>query len=132
MHRYEKLLVSSEIFCLCHFYAQIELYSLEELQVKKAQILVQVSDKNYSTRWYVMPSKFWRFEWSEKETIAHCLKINQNIAFEFWEFCHFQPIFVLLKLTCLVTMVDRKLQVFKNSPNLPFLAFLINFCPLKM
>ena len=43
----------------------------------------------------------------------HCLKITQNVAFEFW---HFQPIFVLLKLTCLVTLFDRKLQVFKNSP----------------
>ena len=33
--------------------------------------------------------------------------------FEFW---HFPPIFVLLKVTCLVTLFDRKLQVFKNSP----------------
>ena len=30
-------------------------------------------------------------------------------------FWHFSPIFVLLKLTCLVTLFDRKLQVFKNS-----------------
>ena len=29
---------------------------------------------------------------------------------------HFLPIFVLLKLTCLVKLCDRKLQVFKNSP----------------
>ena len=34
--------------------------------------------------------------------------------FQFW---HFPPIFVLLNLTCLVTLFDRKLQVFKNSPN---------------
>ena len=33
--------------------------------------------------------------------------------FEFW---HFPPIFALLKLTCLVTLFDHKLQVFKNSP----------------
>ena len=33
--------------------------------------------------------------------------------FQFW---HFPPIFDLLKLTCLVTLFDRKLQVFKNSP----------------
>ena len=32
------------------------------------------------------------------------------------EFWHFPPIFVLLKLTCLLTLFDRKLQVFKNSP----------------
>ena len=30
--------------------------------------------------------------------------------------CHFPPFFVLLKRTCLVTLFDRKLQVFKNSP----------------
>ena len=51
---------------------------------------------------------------------AQCLKITQNVAFEFW---HFPPIFVLLKLTCLVTLLDRKLQVFKNSPNCTNLAF---------
>ena len=39
--------------------------------------------------------------------------INQNVAFQF---CHFPPIFVLLKVTCLVTLFDRKLQVFKKSP----------------
>ena len=33
--------------------------------------------------------------------------------FEFW---HFPPIFVLLKFTCLATLFDCKLQVFKNSP----------------
>ena len=44
---------------------------------------------------------------------SQCLKITQNVAFEFW---HFPPIFDLLKLTCLVTLFDRKLQVFKNSP----------------
>ena len=36
--------------------------------------------------------------------------------FEFW---YFPPIFVLLKVTCLVILSDRKLQVFKNSPNWP-------------
>ena len=48
--------------------------------------------------------------------ISHCLKITQNVAFEFLEFWDFPPIFVLLKLTCLVTLFDCKLQVFKNSP----------------
>ena len=45
---------------------------------------------------------------------AHCLKITKNVAFEFW---HFSPFLVLLKLTCLVTLFDRKLQCFKNSQN---------------
>ena len=43
--------------------------------------------------------------WSIKRQ-AQCLKITQNVAFEF---CHFSPIFDLLKLTCLVTLFDRKL-----------------------
>ena len=50
----------------------------------------------------------------------HCLKITQNVAFEFLEFWHFPPIFVLLKLACLVTLFDRKLQVFKNSQKWTF------------
>ena len=57
---------------------------------------------------------------------THCLKIIQNVAFEFW---HFPPIFVLLKLTCLVTLFDC---FSKTRQNGPFLAFLINFCSLKM
>ena len=40
----------------------------------------------------------------------NCWKRTKNVAFDFLE--HFPPIFVLLKVTCLVT-----LQVFKNSPN---------------
>ena len=36
-----------------------------------------------------------------------------HLNFQFW---HFPPIFVLLKLTGLVTLFDRKIQVFKNSP----------------
>ena len=43
-------------------------------------------------------------------TITHCLKITQNVAFEYW---HFPPIFVLLKLTCLVTLFDRKQKLAK-------------------
>ena len=62
-------------------------------------------------------------------TNAHCLKITQNVAIEFW---HFPPIFVLLKLTCLVTLFDPSFKFSKTCQNGPFLAFLINFCPLKM
>ena len=42
--------------------------------------------------------------------------ITQNVAFEFLNFWHFPPIFVLLKVTFLVTLFDRKLQICKNSP----------------
>ena len=45
---------------------------------------------------------------------------------------HFSSIFVFLKVTSLVTLFDHKVQVFKNSSNWPFLAFLKNFYPLKM
>ena len=43
-------------------------------------------------------------------------KRTKNVAFDFLE--HFPPIFVLLKVTCLVTLFDRKFQVSKKSPNL--------------
>ena len=42
---------------------------------------------------------------------AQCLKITQNVAFEFLNFGIFHQF-----LSCLVTLFDRKLQVFKNSP----------------
>ena len=43
--------------------------------------------------------------------------------FQLW---HFPPIFVLSKLTCLVTLFDHKLQIFK------ILALLMTFCLLKL
>ena len=46
----------------------------------------------------------------------HSLKITQNVAFEFSELWHFSTFYNLLKLTCLVTLLDSKLQLFKNSP----------------
>ena len=36
--------------------------------------------------------------------LSQCLKITQNVAFDFFKYCYFSPIFVLLKLTCLVTL----------------------------
>ena len=46
-------------------------------------------------------------------------RFENRSKFRFWifEFCHFPPICVLLKVTCLVTLFDRNLQVFKNWPN---------------
>ena len=38
-------------------------------------------------------------------------KYLKNVAFEFW---YFPPTFVLLKVTCLESLFERKLQVFKN------------------
>ena len=45
---------------------------------------------------------------------ATSLRITQNVAFEFFNFGIFHQFFVQLKLTCLVTLFDRKLQVFKK------------------
>ena len=53
------------------------------------------------------------------------LKITQNVShLNFW---HFPPIFVLLKVTCLETLFDRKLQYFKNSPKLTNFGILRDF-----
>ena len=66
-------------------------------------------------------------------TFSHCLKITQNVALDFFLILAFSTFFVLLKLTCLVTLFDRKLQGFlKTRQNGSFLAFFISFCPLKM
>ena len=80
--------------------------------------------------------RLWRFSlcqsyiqfWKAKETllisildIRHRFTVFKNVAFEFW---HFPPIFVLLKLTCLITLFDRKLQVFKTSPKLTIFGIL--------
>ena len=49
------------------------------------------------------------------------LKMTQNVAFDFW---HFPPIFVLSKMTCLVTLFERKLQGFEKLAKIDcFLAF---------
>ena len=44
---------------------------------------------------------------------AQCLKITTNVAFELW---YFPSIFVLWKVTILVTLLDCNLQFFKHSP----------------
>ena len=53
---------------------------------------------------------------SPSKSNTQCLKITQKCHIWIFEFWHFPPIFVVLKLTCLVTLFDRKLLVFKNSP----------------
>ena len=48
---------------------------------------------------------------------SHCLKITQNVAFQFW---HFPP------------FLTASFRFSKTLHNGPFLAFLMNFCSLKM
>ena len=54
--------------------------------------------------------------WKNFQHNLQCLKITQNVTFEFFNFGIFHQFFVLLKLTCLVTLFNLKLQVFKKSP----------------
>ena len=59
------------------------------------------------------------FQWKiikknkKQKNKAQCLKVTQNVAFEF-SILAFSTNFVLLKVTCLVTLFDRKLQVFQK------------------
>ena len=53
------------------------------------------------------------FEGSKNGFLQSFVTKCRILIFQLW---HFPPIFVLLKLTCLVTVFERKLQVFKNSP----------------
>ena len=64
----------------------------------------------------------------------HIVKITQNVAHEFLNFGIFHQFlsYFKIKLTCLVTLFDRKLLVFKTRQYAPFLPFLIKFCPLKL
>ena len=73
------------------------------------------------------------FTFIRKSSVSHCLKITHNVAFEFLNFGIFHQFFVLFKSTYLVTLFDRKLQVFKNSPIWTiYKKIKNNFCPLKM
>ena len=58
---------------------------------------------------------------------THCLKMTQNVPYEYLNFGNFHQF-----LFYLVTLFDRKLQFSKYSQNWLFLALLKNFCPLKM
>ena len=66
---------------------------------------------------------------------SNCTLFENHLKCLIWilTFWHFPPIFVLLKLTCLVTLFDHKLHVFAKTRQIePFLASWINCCPLKM
>ena len=82
---------------------------------------------------------------------TQCLKITQNVAFDFFNFgtsTQFYPIQIDLSGTTFWPQVSvfqklakidpsgttfwPQVSVLKTRQNWPFLAFLINFCPLKM
>ena len=78
-----------------------------------------LSMQNYQN-WIIM--KFWRENSYDIFLLLHngwkWLKMSQ-----FW---HLPSIFVLLKVTCLATLFDRKFQIFIKSPKLTILG-IFNF-----
>ena len=72
-----------------------------------------------------IPSPFLRYRVSQQNLTNQSTVFENHPKCRIWvfEFWHFSPIFVWLKLTCLVTLFDRKLGVFKKSPKLTTLAF---------
>ena len=71
-----------------------------------------------------------------KASVNMAWKLHKMSHMNFWYLGIFISIFVLLNLTCLVTLFARKLQVVKNSSKLFHLKFLIlafsyNFCLIK-
>ena len=67
----------------------------------------------------------------QQEVGTHCLKITQNVAFVF-EVWHFPPICPIKTDLSGNTVWPQALSFQKTRQNGPFLAYLINFCPLKM
>ena len=87
--------------------------------------IIKKSDKDIvknSPKKFIKIEFFWKKCTKQREIIlvfghytSQCLKITQKVAFSIFQFWDFPPMFVLLKLTCLVTLFDRKFQIFKKS-----------------
>ena len=71
--------------------------------------------------------QIWKFKVSQNPIFSTMLGNYPKCRKWILQFWHVPSIFVLLKVTCLVTLFERKLQVFKISLNWPFLAFLSIF-----
>ena len=80
----------------------------------RINLLREIISIEYLTQYFV--SRSWKMHQNTQKTFWGEEKFIIKSAKQHLEFWHFPPIFVLLKLTCLVTLSDRKLQVFKNSP----------------
>ena len=86
-------------FLLCNFAFTIQTSKIEEFSDRHATF------RYHLRHWFFTIFCGIIYTTSCKNTCVQCLKITENVAFEFW---HFPPIFVLLKLTCLVTLFDSK------------------------
>ena len=81
--------------------------------------LVKIFDCNSTNSAWKCQAKHWS-SFHKKHPIDTLFEKYSKCRIWIFEFWHFPPIFVLLKLACLVTLFDRQLQLFKNSPNWPF------------
>ena len=74
-----------------------------------------------------------RYEQAYALSRSQCLKITQNVSFEFFLILAFSTNFCPIKTDLSGNTVRPQASGFqKTRKNEPFLAFLINFCPLKM
>ena len=89
----------------------------------------------FPTSWYFPSFSTNLFSSGLFSSSSQCLKIIQNVAFEFFQFWYFQPIFDRLIWTCLIPLFNRQNQVFKNWMRL-FCDFqplcLLPFSPLLL
>ena len=77
-------------------------------------------------------------------SLSHPLKMTKIVSYEVLpktdasktnqidHFGIFHKLLSNLQLTCLVTLFDRKLQIFQKLAKLTILAFPMNFCPIKL
>ena len=86
-------------------------FSFDALCAYLWSVLWNLLDVTMLSDWKAKMHQYYSVLWSSTvfENHPEC----RIWIFQFW---HFPPNFVLLKLTCMVTLFDRKLQVFKNSP----------------
>ena len=118
--RYKKRKSNCMHWWLCNLKKGTSMKAFAKPAKSLINVKVYQATNKKSKQWYcILKIRIDEFRMKENLELAPCLKIPQNVAFEF-----FPSIFVLLKVTCLVTLFDRKFQVFKNSSSWPFLAFL--------
>ena len=121
---FDKFLFSREFSLFCPRWCEMEV----SFQKHSDSLSTELSSSKETKD--IFPTDLFVIFWDKEITINQCTLFENHSKCRIWifEFWHFPPIFVLLKLTCLVTLFDRKLQFFKNSPNWLFLAFLNSKC----
>ena len=63
------------------------------------------------------------YSWPNSKCSKNCSKITLKLSHLNFQFWHFSLTFFLLKLTCLVTLFDSKLQVLKTRQTGPLFCF---------